>query len=653
MKKNRLFRPEFLLLEERAVPATLLWRATEQTGFYFNDNNKPWMDADTGLRVAGLDINWNDTVSFDNNSPTTCIVAAGGNDTVVKQVLTSANWNGTIGLDANLFVRRDPAEAAAASVWQSGSIQASTSTAKLCINNTMFIASGGEFGDVVNPAVNFDVDVYNGATLALTDDFEGSSARLCIGSDDVDDPAAYLEVDGSLAVGLLLANQAKIKVDNSGIADVSANIVGDDVANQSFVNYGTVNWDESVSLGVPMFNVRSFGLGGVIVADDVTMTLNDGINNLYSGSVNSRLILHENSGIVGDVQLQSNATLSMEDDSDINGNVNVYDSGLVTTGTVDGTTGQIEGNLFLHDAGTKLTMKYQTLTVNGTLSVQKGATVSIYCDPTSLTRCSQIIANAIDYQVAGGNAGGVLQSDGVGVEIPGLHDYAVLATNVPATFPTYNHPTGLQGLGQVLGVNTVRLQERVRILNAIMNQTVNEGSMMSCWASTIYPYPLSSPNFVYSFDSAPSGATISSSMGTISWTPTDNGTATFVVRVTDTAHDTSIWTDTVSFTCTVNNVAPTGMLSVPSTATTGTAITCYWMGSYDPSSADTSAGFTYQYSIDGGSWSSGSSSINVTFTTTGTHTVAGRIYDKDGGYTAYSYNVFVTDGMGMIIPPGP
>src|SRR5439155_14809278 len=111
------------------------------------------------------------------------------------------------------------------------------------------------------------------------------------------------------------------------------------------------------------------------------------------------------------------------------------------------------------------------------------------------------------------------------------------------------------------------------------------------------------------------------------------------------------------FSLTVNNVAPTATLSNNGPITYGSSATVNFSSQFDPSSADTSAGFHYAYSLDdggsslstatyGGSGTSASSSFSAL--NAGPHTVYARTIDKDDGYTQYSTVVTVNKGNASI-----
>src|SRR5215208_6767232 len=120
--------------------------------------------------------------------------------------------------------------------------------------------------------------------------------------------------------------------------------------------------------------------------------------------------------------------------------------------------------------------------------------------------------------------------------------------------------------------------------------------------------------------------------GKWSWshTPNDNGSGTVEVRASD---GTAAVTD--SFDWSAANVAPTvtniaasaqNALSDKNVTFTGTAT--------DPSSADTTAGFSWQWSKDGGTYAAGSNPFSTSFSTCGSHSVSAKATDKDGGTSA-------------------
>lgn len=107
------------------------------------------------------------------------------------------------------------------------------------------------------------------------------------------------------------------------------------------------------------------------------------------------------------------------------------------------------------------------------------------------------------------------------------------------------------------------------------------------------------------------------------------------VQVTDDGGATATDTATVD----VTNVAPTATFTAPATAYAGLPFTLSLTGAYDPSTADTNAGFTYSYDCGDGTYGA---SASCSTSDVGTLTVRGQIQDKDGGATAYTATVTVT-----------
>jgi hypothetical protein len=125
----------------------------------------------------------------------------------------------------------------------------------------------------------------------------------------------------------------------------------------------------------------------------------------------------------------------------------------------------------------------------------------------------------------------------------------------------------------------------------------------------------------------------------VSWTWMDNGTPTVLLKVTDAQGGEG----TATVVVTVNNVAPTATLNAPN-VNEGSDILLSLTSPYDPGSADTSAGFTYNFDCGSGyiGWSS-TSTTSCPTTDKGTRSVKGKIKDKDGGVTEYTATVTIND----------
>lgn len=118
--------------------------------------------------------------------------------------------------------------------------------------------------------------------------------------------------------------------------------------------------------------------------------------------------------------------------------------------------------------------------------------------------------------------------------------------------------------------------------------------------------------------------------------------STVQLRVIDKAGNVS----TASTTVTILNVAPTATFSAPAAVDEGSAIVLALTNAYDPSSADTQAGFSYAFDCgDGGGYGAFSSADSASCPTSdnGALTVKGKIQDKDGGETEYGATVTIAN----------
>ncbi len=160
--------------------------------------------------------------------------------------------------------------------------------------------------------------------------------------------------------------------------------------------------------------------------------------------------------------------------------------------------------------------------------------------------------------------------------------------------------------------------------------------------------------------SASIGSVTPNADGTWSWSfdtsdgPADSQTVTVY------ADDGSGGTASTSFGLTVNNVAPTATLAQIGSTTYGDDATVAVNDQLDPSSADTSAGFHYAYSIDDNgdglssatyeNTSSNTSSQSFSGLSAGAHTVYARIIDKDDGYSQLTATITVDPKQASVTP---
>jgi hypothetical protein len=154
-------------------------------------------------------------------------------------------------------------------------------------------------------------------------------------------------------------------------------------------------------------------------------------------------------------------------------------------------------------------------------------------------------------------------------------------------------------------------------------------------------------NLHYSFALTQAGlATTYATAGTAkntSFTFNDNGSFTVFGRVFNPDNSFNDYTTVV----TVTNVAPTATLGNNGPVNASSPVTVSFTNPTDVSSADVTAGFHYSFALTAGGLattyaSAGTSTSQAfTFTTGGSFTVFGRIFDKDNGFTDYTTSVTV------------
>jgi hypothetical protein len=127
----------------------------------------------------------------------------------------------------------------------------------------------------------------------------------------------------------------------------------------------------------------------------------------------------------------------------------------------------------------------------------------------------------------------------------------------------------------------------------------------------------------------------------VSFSP-DDGPASPVVAVQ--ATDDAGLTATDQVAVTVTDVAPTATFNAPATSPAGFPFTISLSSPHDPSTADTTAGFTYAFDCGDGSGYGAfgpAASRSCPTSDVGTRTVKGKIRDKDGSATEYTATVQV------------
>ncbi|HWI63779.1 MAG TPA: PKD domain-containing protein [Symbiobacteriaceae bacterium] len=128
-------------------------------------------------------------------------------------------------------------------------------------------------------------------------------------------------------------------------------------------------------------------------------------------------------------------------------------------------------------------------------------------------------------------------------------------------------------------------------------------------------------------------------------TPTFQADDNMVENLTMSVSDPYGMSASSSTTVTVMNVAPTAKLQSPSTVDEGASFAISLYDQYDPSMADTAAGFQYAFACDGGAYvpAAGPTASCMYDDGPGSHTVMARIMDKDGGMSEYSATVQVVN----------
>jgi len=173
------------------------------------------------------------------------------------------------------------------------------------------------------------------------------------------------------------------------------------------------------------------------------------------------------------------------------------------------------------------------------------------------------------------------------------------------------------------------------VISAVSNSSgpVDEGSPATI---TVNATDVDNPSgdLRYSFDCDNNNAfeTGSQNANSSNCTFNDNGIRPVNVRVTDGPAGGSAtgFTNVV-----VNNVAPaiTGITASPLQALIGQPLSFSGTAT-DPSSADTTAGFSWRWSKDGGAYAAGSNPFSTSFSTCGSHSVSAKATDKAGDTSA-------------------
>jgi hypothetical protein len=210
---------------------------------------------------------------------------------------------------------------------------------------------------------------------------------------------------------------------------------------------------------------------------------------------------------------------------------------------------------------------------------------------------------------------------------------------------TYSGTTisGMDVIGNVFGVSLVDVPPTATLSN---NGPANEGSAVT--VSLTNPFDpsqadtLAGFHYAFALDKTNlANATYANSGTSASTTFTfdDDGSYTAYGRILSADEGFTDYSTVVQ----VNTVAPTATLSNNGPVNEGSAVTVSFTNPFEPSVADTQAGFHYAFALDPGTLSNAtyansgtSTSASFTFDDDGSYTVYGRILNEDGAFTDYS-----------------
>jgi hypothetical protein len=182
------------------------------------------------------------------------------------------------------------------------------------------------------------------------------------------------------------------------------------------------------------------------------------------------------------------------------------------------------------------------------------------------------------------------------------------------------------------------------------NGPINEGSSAAIAVNASDPAGANDP-LTLEFD-CNNDQTFETTTGTCAFT--DNGSFTVNVRVSD--GDGGVTTG--STVVIVNNVPPTATFVAPTPVNEGGTFTLALNNPVDPSSADTTVGFTYAFDCGAGyGAASNTNTATCPAPDNPNRTVKGKIADKDGGSTEYQATVTINNVAPVVgsinAPAGP
>jgi pimeloyl-ACP methyl ester carboxylesterase/Ca2+-binding RTX toxin-like protein len=196
-------------------------------------------------------------------------------------------------------------------------------------------------------------------------------------------------------------------------------------------------------------------------------------------------------------------------------------------------------------------------------------------------------------------------------------------------------------------------------LASIGNKSIDEGHVLTFTATATDPGAGQALTFIIG-PGAPTGASIDPVTGAFTWTAGD-GPAGFEVTVHLTDSGNPALGDFETFTITVENVAPTAILSNNGPAPEGSSAAVTFSEQFDPSAEDAALGFAYSYDFDNDGIfdlvdspsSFATVPSNLLVDGSGTYTVRSRIKDNDGGFTDYTTAVVINNVAPAAAMTGP
>jgi hypothetical protein len=245
---------------------------------------------------------------------------------------------------------------------------------------------------------------------------------------------------------------------------------------------------------------------------------------------------------------------------------------------------------------------------------------------------------------------------------PGVPTTYTVRLSLPAgdvqTTPAANAPLMVTaGLNSTASVGTFGARKLQPVASAGGPYTVVEGGSVKLDGSASVSVNGQPLTFAWTFDYQPSssappvdatGINPSFSAANLS----SGTTRTILLTVTDTNGRTG----TATTTLVVTAALPTATFSITGPVTPGSAATASFSNVHD-TPGNLAAGFTYSYDFnDDGTYDLVTTASTATIpakylSTTGAHTIAGRITNKEGGYAAYTATVQVTPATSLVVTP--